>query len=233
MVERGKDASAFARRPDVAGRLVLEADDETACRSPHRPALAAPTRRRSKTAGGSTVRQYENTRMMRAPVRPAMSNARRVRRGWSSNVYGDPNTSCWSLASTAGPCGSDALEQGRRDRRHAHPVCSHGRGGPIHLVVGQIDDVAAIDDAKLGASHPDGRHRVECDVEVEREFVGDGSERNREPGRLAGGARVGHVGPRIVPTCPQDLQPFYYGQQKTPGPPTWARGVCMTYGTRS
>jgi len=36
---------------------------------------------RSKHTSGSTERQYENTRTMRAPVRSAISNARSVRRG--------------------------------------------------------------------------------------------------------------------------------------------------------
>ena len=41
----------------------------------------------SKHASGWTVRQYENTQTIGAPMRLAIENARSVRRGWSANVF--------------------------------------------------------------------------------------------------------------------------------------------------
>ncbi len=53
------------------------------------------------------------------------------------------------------------------------------RSGTPDLIIREIDDVLAADDAELGAGHPDLRHGIERDVEiVGREFVGD--RRNRE-----------------------------------------------------
>ena len=47
------------------------------------------------------------------------------------------------------------------------------------LIIREIDDVLAADDAQLSARHPDLRHGIERDVEIVGcEFVGD--RRNRE-----------------------------------------------------
>ena len=57
------------------------------------------------------------------------------------------------------------------------PFASTARANGVHLLVREVDHVAAADDAELGAGHADGGHAVESGVEiVGRELVGDGGD---------------------------------------------------------
>jgi hypothetical protein len=47
----------------------------------------------------------------------------------------------------------------------------------IDVAVAEIDDVPAANDPKLGAGDPDIRHRLKRDVQIRRELVSDGSDR--------------------------------------------------------
>src|ERR1035437_8058529 len=60
--------------------------------------------------------------MMRAPVRPAISRARAVSRGWSANVCLAANISCWKRASTAGESGSTHFNSGDAMDRISRPA---------------------------------------------------------------------------------------------------------------
>ena len=111
--------------------------------------------------------------MMPAPSRSAISNARLV----SEDIVLD-------AAVERRRAGQDDLEQRRRQRDDFQPLRLDRAANGVHLLVREVDHVAAADDAELGAGHADGSHAVESGVEiVGRELVGDG-----------GGAEGAHSG---------------------------------------
>ena len=181
VIDRGQQCRRLRRGGDVAGVLVLEADDDALRSWRDRRGSWSAAATRSKQRSGSTVRQYEKTRMIPAPVRAATSNARSARRGWSSKVYAEPKTSCWKRASSAGASGSTHLSTGEAMVRTRMPSRSTASRTRVDLLVREVDDVPAEDDAQLDAGHAEAGHGVERGVEVRGgELVGDRGDRNHQ-----------------------------------------------------
>ena len=84
-----------------------------------------------------------------------------------------PNVSIWNRVSTGGAPGSTHFSTGDAIPTIVHPAREDSAANALDLVVAQVDDVLAVDHAKLDAVQADRRHRVQRHVEVARKFVGD------------------------------------------------------------
>ncbi len=82
--------------------------------------------------------------------------------------------SCWICGATGGASGSTHFSTGDAIDSDAHAVRLDLRAHLVYFGVAVIDDVPAVDDAKLGERHAEPGHRRQRAIEIVwREFVGD------------------------------------------------------------
>ena len=176
MRERGEQRSALRGGADVAGMFVFEADRQAVrgclagqiAQGFHNPGKA------SRRFDGAPVREYPDDAGTGAAgdLEGAGGEAGLIGEGVAGgeHVFLEARVHFGSVR-------QDTPEHRRGDGNNAQAGGADDGDGAVQFLIGEIDDVFAEYHAQLGAGHADGGHGGGGDLNVGREFIGDGGNR--------------------------------------------------------